>query len=102
MTKEEREAKRARLKKLFPKKDDRWQFDDIYCNRGSCVSVRMPETPRIRIKDFGADCLIEVLFHLMFEGEISHHSWEKLMKGIKPLYREHKKEWADPKNRFDF
>ena len=104
----EKDAKQARLKRLFPKRQDRWEFDDLYCNRGGSVSVRMPEMPTIRIKDFGADTLIEVLFHKMFKGDLSHKDWEKLMKGIKPLYREHKKSWKEaseaceiPDNYFD-
>ena len=95
MTKQEREANQARLKKLFPRRKDRWQFDDLYCNRGGSVSVRMPEMPTIRIKDFGTDTLIEVLFYKIYNGEITGNEWNKLMKGLRPLHKEHKEDMAE-------
>jgi len=91
----EQDANQARLKKLFPRKNDRWQFDDLYCNRGGSVSVKMPEMPRIRLKDFSTDTLIEVLFYKIYNGEITGNEWNKLMKGIRPLHNEHKKDMAE-------
>jgi len=91
----EQDAKQARLKKLFPRRKDRWQFDDLYCNRGGSVSVRMPEMPTIRIKDFGTDTLIEVLFYKIYNGEITGNEWNKLMKGLRPLHKEHKEDMAE-------
>ena len=91
----EQDANQARLKKLFPRKKDRWQFDDLYCNRGGSVSVKMPEMPRIRLKDFSTDTLIEVLFYKIYNGEITGNEWNKLMKGIRPLHTEHKKDMAE-------
>ena len=87
--KQKQDAKNARLKKLFPQGKDSWKFDDLYCNRGGSVTVRMPEIPTIYVKDFPIDTLIEVLFYKIFNGEITNNEWKKLMKGLRPLYKEH-------------
>tara|TARA_R100001530_G_C4182220_1_gene119732 strand:- start:92 stop:454 length:363 start_codon:yes stop_codon:yes gene_type:complete len=112
MTNEEREAKQARLKKLFPNKRDRLYFDDIYCNRGGNVRITEPvrdlvsRMPTRYIHNIDMDTLIDAMFHKMFNGDISHENWEKLMKHLKPLYKEHKKNWAEndceiPEDYFD-
>jgi len=87
--KQKQDAKYARLKKLFPRGEDSWKFYDLYCNRGGSVTVRMPEMPTIYVKDFPVDTLIEVLFYKIFNGEITPNEWKKLMKGLRPLYKEH-------------
>ena len=90
MTEKEREARRNRLVALFPRRKDRWEFQDLYCNRGSSVTVRMPRMPQIKVCDFDSDCLIEVLFYKIFRGDFTDEHWAKLMKGLRPLHKEHK------------